>query len=162
MEFKQFIRRLGMSLVTGIIHAIDQGTVSKGHFAGSLFKTITLTTGNKLTAFDVDFVEGLEIGKEYTFPVEQSGTYTNIIGTVTPVTQVGDVIPITDANQEVAIAKPAEEVLPKVQTPEDRDSAIRRAVALKAAVEYVGINLKVTSTPEEVIALAKLFEAYLK
>lgn len=159
------------SLVSGIIHQIEDGIVKTGHFTGSAYKTIILTTGNKLTCFDLDFITGIEIGKEYTFPVEQKGSYTNIVGTVTPVIQTEGVTPIHSAvteSPDSGTPDPSDhalEIKPIPAFTSTKDTAIRKAVALKAAVEFlVGLH---TALPEkfsvgDVIETAKKFEEYLK
>jgi hypothetical protein len=45
---------------------------------------------------------------------------------------------------------------------QDKDEAIRKAVALKASVEYVSSVLGGTGTTKDVISYAREFEAYLK
>ena len=67
MQLINFIGGLGMSLISGIVNSVEDGTVKTGHFAGSAFKTVILTTGNRLTCFDISFIADLEQGKEYTF-----------------------------------------------------------------------------------------------
>ena len=167
-----------MELKSGTIHSFEDGTVKTGHFVGKPYKTITLTTGNKLTCFDLDFIEGIEIGREYTFPVEQKGSYTNIVCTVTTVIQTGGMA-ITDVSPVTGLAKDAEEVrafvepvyehieknIPKIYSSGNKDEAIRKAVALKAAVEFlVGQSIQAGDqfSVGDVIETAKKFEEYLK
>lgn len=126
-----------MSLVSGIVNSVEDGTVKTGHFAGSAYKTVTLTTGNRLTCFDLNFIANIEIGKEYTFPLEQKGQYVNIIGAVTPCIQTGvrdNVIAETSVLEE---PKPAEEVLPKAHTPADERQFKNRISALASAVDFL-------------------------
>lgn len=150
-----------MELISGTIHSISDGTVKTGHFTGSLFKTITLTTGNKLSAFDLPFVADVEIGKEYTFPVEQKGTYVNIVGTVTPVIQqsaeetgVPEGLPLK--------AKSAEEVLPKVHTPTDERAFKNRISAISSAVEFIVGVSRETNTPFSIGEAITAAEGFLK
>ena len=123
-----------MSLISGIVHQITDGTVRTGRSMGKAYKNIILTTGNKLTAFDVSFVADVEVGKEYTFPIEQSGTYINIVGAVTPVIQQEEaVFPVAMS----PVVTPAEEVLPKAHTPADERGFKNRISALASAVEFL-------------------------
>lgn len=160
-----------MSLVSGIVHQIDDGTVRTGRSIGKPYKNIILTTGNKLSAFDLSFVAGVEVGKEYTFPIETSGQYVNIVGEVVPVIQTeevgrgGDIL----AKHAEAFLKPVyehvEKNIPKIHPTVDKDTAIRKAVALKASVEFiVGQSMKIGEnfSVGNVIETAKKFEEYLK
>jgi len=118
-----------MDLINGTVQMIEDGTVRTGHFQGKAYKTITLTTNNKLTAFEVENVKDVVVGKEYTFPTEKSGNYTNIIG---------DVILAVDVNADIKEAsKPAEEVLPKVHSAMEERAFKNRISALASAVEFL-------------------------
>lgn len=151
-----------MNLISGTVHQITDGTVKTGRSIGKAYKNVMLTTGNKLTAFDISFVAGVEVGKEYTFPVEQSGQYINIVGAVIPVIQTESV---DSEKPEFSIAKEIEkETHVKMYPVPSKDIAIRKAVALKASVEFlIGLH---TALPEkfsvgDVIETAKKFEEYL-
>ena len=147
-----------MSTVSGkVIEVFRDGVTKTGRNIGSRFGSVTLEGNHKLTCFDLNFIADVLVGGEYTFTIEQSGQYVNIVGETIPVVNVqmdrgGD-----ENRIDVKVEKPFE--FPKVK---DVDLAIRRAVALKAAVEYVIATMGGTSKESDVIECALQFEGYLE
>lgn len=148
-----FLGVFNMSFIKGTVEKIDEGKVKTGHFAGKPYKTITLTTGNKITAFDVDNVTDVKVGSEYAFPVEESGQYTNV---------VGDVVPVEDVNADIKEElKPAEEVLPKVHTAIEERGFKNRISAIASAVDFVNNKLGSTAKESDCVETAKQFLEFI-
>jgi len=152
-----------MSTVSGkVIEVFRDGVTKTGRNIGSRFGSVTLEGNHKLTCFDLNFIADVLVGGEYTFTVEQSGQYVNIVGETIPVIQTLGTgsLPeraITPGHPTVKEEKPF--IFPKPLV--DKDLAIRKAVALKAAVEYVIATMGGTSKESDVIECAEIFEEYL-
>ena len=158
-----------MSQISGIVKEIFEGTIKKGRSAGQPFWSITLDTDNKLSTFKSEFIQGVEVGKEYTFTVEASGDYVNLTAPTVPCIQndTESIHADTETIAPEATTAPLTHELPKrntgtLGTASNKDEAIRKAVALKASVEYVASVLGGTGTTKDVVAYAKEFEEYLK
>ena len=161
--------------ISGYVKEIYEGTTKTGRSAGKPFWSITLDTDAKLTCFNLDFIKDVEEGKEYTFTYEKSGDYINLTAPSVPVVQqqtesqplkyVGssyiEETTSPDSTTVPLVDEPVE-MPPRVfGTASNKDEAIRKAVALKAAVEYVASVLGGTGTTKDVISYAREFEAYL-
>jgi len=83
-----FLRRLGMSTITGKVKEIFCGEVASGRNAGDPFWSITLEDDTKITCFKQEqekgWIESLEEDVEYTFTVKVSGDYINVAGKTVP------------------------------------------------------------------------------
>ena len=144
-----------MSQVSGkVIEVYRDGVTKTGRNVGSKFGKVTLEGGHKLTCFDLTQIADVVVGGEYTFTIEASGNFVNIVGETIPVIDVGT--PSVETPEPVA-EKPF--TFPKTK---DVDLAIRKAVALKAAVEYVIATMGGTSKESDVIECAEIFEEYLE
>jgi len=151
--------------ISGYVKEIYEGTTKTGRSAGKPFWSITLDADQKLTCFNLDFIKDVEEGKEYTFTFEKSGDYINLTAPSVPVIHTD-----SETTSPDSTTAPQTNELPqeKVQTwkvresASNKDEAIRKAVALKAAVEYVASVLGGTGTTEDVISYAREFEEYLR
>ena len=147
-----------MSTVTGYVKEIYEGTTKWGQ----LWWSITLDTGTKISTREPKFREEIEEGKEYTFTYESDGTYANITAPSVPVIHT-DTETIAPNSTTAPLTHEPAEMPPRVfGTASNKDEAIRKAVALKAAVEYVASVLGGTGTTKDVISYAREFEEYLK
>lgn len=148
-----------MSTVSGkVIEVFRDGTVKSGRSVGNKFGTVTLEGDHKLTCFNLNQIANVVVGGEYTFTIEASGNFVNIVGETIPVINVtGLPERAITPGPEVKAEKPF--TFPKTK---DVDLAIRKAVALKAAVEYVIATMGGTSKESDVIECAVIFEEYLE
>lgn len=155
-----------MSQVTGIVKEVYRdGIVKTGRSAGKAWWAITLDTDAKLTAFDIEFVKDVEVGKEYTFTIEASGQYVNITAPSVPcIQQDGDTTPpeATTAPQTKEQPRKGTGALGNPYSASNKDEAIRKAVALKAAVEFANGVLGSTATTNKVAEYMREFEELLK
>ena len=159
-----------MAQITGYVKEIYEGTTKTGRSAGEPFWSITLDTDAKLTAFNLDFIRDVEEGKEYTFTIEASGKYVNITAPTVPCIRNDSETTSPDSTTAPPVDEPPP---PKAggytkysykETEADyreRQSNIRKAVALKASVEYVASVLGGTGTVKDVLSYAVEFEEYL-
>ena len=146
-----------MSTVSGkVIEVFRDGTVKSGRSVGNKFGTVTLEGDHKLTCFNLNQIANVVVGGEYTFTIEASGNFVNIVGETIPVI---DVSGVPTSGPEIAVEAEKPFTFPKAK---DVDLAIRKAVALKAAVEYVIATMGGTSKEADVIECAEIFEEYLE
>ena len=154
--------------ISGYVKEIYEGTTKTGRSAGKLFWSITLDADQKLTCFNLDFIKDVEEGKEYTFTYESDGKYANLSALSVPVirTDSETTSPDSTTGSEALTAPSVDEPVempPRVfGTASNKDEAIRKAVALKAAVEWAVAVLGGTGNAEDVISYAREFEEYLK
>jgi len=153
--------------ISGYVKEIYEGTTKTGRSAGKPFWSITLDTDAKLTCFNAEFMSDVIEGKEYTFTYEKSGDYINLTAPSVPVISVDSGSAETETTSPDSTTAPLVDELPKRNTgipsfQASKDEAIRKAVALKAAVEYVASVLGGTGTVKDVISYAREFEEYLK
>jgi len=159
--------------ISGYVKEIYEGTTKTGRSAGKPFWSITLDADQKLTCFNLDFIRDVVEGKEYTFTYEKNGDYINLTAPSVPVISVDSgsadtetTSPDSTTGSEALTAPPVDkpaEMPPRVfGTASNKDEAIRKAVALKAAVEWAVAVLGGTGNAEDVISYAREFEEYLK
>ena len=174
--------------ITGYVKEIFQGTVKTGRSAGKPFWSITLDTDVKLSTFNAEFMQGVVEGLESTFTYESDGKYANLTAPSVPVIrtdadsvdgettspdsttvsealtapQMDDESPSDHALELVVPfrGKTASKGIPSFQA--GKDEAIRKAVALKAAVEFSDSVAGSTGNIKKVIEYAREFEEYLK
>ena len=163
-----------MAQITGYVKEIYEGTTKTGRSAGKPFWSITLDTDVKLSTFNADFMTGVTEGREYTFTYESDGKYANLTAPSVPVIQTDSetTSPDSTTGSEALTAPPVDEPPPpKASTPAikgipsfgaGKDEAIRKAVALKAAVEWAVAVLGGTGNTKDIISYAREFEEYLK
>ena len=162
-----------MSQITGYVKEIYEGTTKTGRSAGKPFWSITLDTDVKLSTFNAEHMTGVVEGKEYTFTYETDGKYANLSAPSIPVIHTDSetmspdstTTPQTDDHTDPKVSpfeKPTK-MYPEIRgTASNKDEAIRKAVALKAAVEWAIAVLGGTGTTEDIISYAREFEGYLK
>jgi len=161
--------------ISGYVKEIYEGTTKTGRSAGKPFWSITLDTDAKLTCFNAEFMSDVVEGKEYTFTYEKSGDYINLTAPSVPVISVDSetTSPDSTTGSEALTAPPVDELpqrdkgvfksnFPSVGTASNKDEAIRKAVALKAAVEFSDSVAGSTGNIKKVIEYAKEFEKYLE
>jgi len=163
-----------MAQITGYVKEIYKGTVKAGRSEGKPFWSITLDTDVKLSTFNAGFMDGVVEGKEYTFTYESDGKYANLTAPTVPCirndteTIAPDTTTAPQADEPVRkYKKLLEKEIEgasgvKMYPVPNKDEAIRKAVALKAAVEYVSSVLGGTGTVKDVLSYAAEFEEYLK
>jgi hypothetical protein len=151
-----------MSIITGKIQEIYQGTVKSGRSQGSPFWTITLDSGNKLSTFTPEHVTTLVKGGEYTFDIEKKGDYINIMDVPAPCIQRGvDTIPDEDPAETTHLREPTRVSpdLPNVTSSEGSERTYKNRIsALQAAVTHAGG----IATADDIIVMAIRFEGYIE
>lgn len=111
-----------------------------------------------LSTFDDAVGKGLEVGKAYSFEVEQKGEYLNVVkGTMPePIAFLlqGESEPLTQGPETAYVSSEA-----------DKNTSIQRQVALKAATDLVCCNIQHTSRKyaggEAVLSIADQFALWL-
>lgn len=128
----------------GIVTEIYEGEVAQGKSKGQPFWTITLDTGEKLSAFGKTgqgYIEGVEEGQKVTFECEKKGQYINITGQV-----------------EVDVTYAGEPSTPNSAVPKNTERYYKNRIsALSASVAQLGG----TASTKEVLQVADEFFTWI-